>query len=95
MRFKVGIEIHKSKALFMGHCHPYKILIYNLQKKIQRLNGLAILDGLHNSRCGSFRCVPVIVDDAKSALINTQGFYHFLHFCLRKTYSRITESLLL
>ena len=69
-RFKVGIAIHQSKALFKGYCRPSsnfnftKGTFYNLKKKIQRQNGSAILDGLHNSRCGSFHCVCIILDDA-------------------------------
>ena len=64
---------HKILILLKGHFKIYKI-------KIQRQNGSAILDGLHNSRCGSFHCVHAILDDALSARINTQGFHHFLHF---------------
>ena len=56
MRFKVGIAIHQSIALFKGYFRPpynfnfIKGTLYNLQKKIQRQNGTAILEGLHNSR---------------------------------------------
>jgi len=55
-----------SRAIVAYH----KILIFikgtlhNQQKKIQRMNGPTILDGLHNSRCGSFCCVRIILDDA-------------------------------
>jgi len=58
--FKVGIAIHQSKALFKGYSNFIKGTLYNLQKKIQHQNGLAILDRLHNSRYSSFCCVRVI-----------------------------------
>jgi hypothetical protein len=84
MRFKVGIAIHQLKALFKGYCRPslniyfIKETLYNLQKKIQHQNGLAIQDGLHNSRCGSFCCVRVILDDAIVCMdIHTKIFSFF------------------
>ena len=69
-RCNVGIVIHQLKALFKDYCGPsiffyfIKATLYNLQKKIQCQNGLEVLDGLHNSRYGSFCCVRVILDDA-------------------------------
>ncbi len=47
------------------------------------MNDPTILDGLNNSRCGSFRCDSVFLDAAKICLDKQQ-------FGLCKTNSRIT-----
>ena len=71
MRIQVVIAIYQSNAIFKAYCPPsikfnfIKGTLHNQQKKIQHMNGSTILDVLNISRCGSFRYVCVILDDAK------------------------------
>jgi len=54
------------------------------------MNGPTILDGLHSFRCGSFRCVRVILDAAKICMHKHKDFIHFYIFGrVKHTYSRI------
>ena len=63
-RYLRWVLLYINRKLFsraiVAHHFNFNIIkgtLYNLKKKIQRQNGSANLDGLHNSRCGSFRCV--------------------------------------
>ena len=59
-----------------GNFYFIKGTLLNQEKRNQCMNGPTILDGLHNSRCGSFCCVCVMQRLQKSAWINIQGFHH-------------------
>ena len=86
-RLKLGIAICTSiENSFQGQLSPItnsnfiKGTLYNLQKKIQHQNGSAILDGLHNSRWGSFHFVCVILDDANICMDNHTRISSFFTF---------------
>ena len=97
MRIKVGIAIYKSKARIKDYCRLsynfnfIKGSLHNQQEKIQCMNGPTIPDGLLNSRCGSFRCVRVILDAAKICLDKYTRISSFFHFGPRKTYSTVIQ----
>ena len=50
---------------------------FNSVKKFRRMNGPTILDGLHNSRCGSFCCVRVNLIAAKICMVKHKDFIMF------------------
>ena len=70
LRGYLPITIYQLKALFNDYCRPsqnwyfIKGTLHNQQKNIQFTYSPKIPDCLDGSRCSSFHCVRVILDDA-------------------------------